>query len=481
MKQSLQNDEFEIYLRQQVKNHRMYATDGIWRNIQNTIHTQTSWPALSFISIFLIAVITAGTLLTKPNTHLLPSQYHPASQASIAVSENDIKTSTETLRQHISADNITKETIKDAAETLQLQSTNAIAQYNLLNDDDVVLMNRNDVDEKIFNKSNIDLKENIIDLKSADNSKPTTIDKKVNSTYLPTSLSAFMFMKPIVSKKQNWFFMNSFNSTPQIYFKNSKTFLSNWLTFPTYVSDDATRHSSKWSYEVYATPSASYRRLYDVVSRHSPQTFITAIPAVSNNVIDGSQSIHYKPALGIEAGVAFGYKLSAQLTLKTGLQFNMRQYNIETSAYNAQSNPNASENFSVDTLNNSSSQNNYDYVLNDRYYEISLPIGINWKAISLKKITMGIEASVQPTYTFDKQPFIITSDFKSYEDGASLMRKWNINTAFETYFAYKTGSFTWQAGPQFRYQQLPAFSNQYPIREHLLDYGLKIGVTKSIK
>jgi len=96
------------------------------------------------------------------------------------------------------------------------------------------------------------------------------------------------------------------------------------------------------------------------------------------------------------------------------------------------------------------------------------------------KFAWGIAASIQPTYTFDKEPFVITSNYKNYADGSQLMRNWNINTSFETYLGYNTGKYRWQIGPQIRYQLLPTMNNTYPIREYLLDYGIKVGLVRSL-
>jgi hypothetical protein len=111
---------------------------------------------------------------------------------------------------------------------------------------------------------------------------------------------------------------------------------------------------------------------------------------------------------------------------------------------------------------------------------LSLPVGIDWKVWGSGKLSWGLAAFAQPTYVFKKAPFVITPDDKSFADGAKMMRKWNINSSLETYFAYTMGKYKWQIGPQFRYQLLSTFNNSYPIKEHLLDYGIKIGLVRSL-
>ena len=47
-------DEFEQFLQEEVKQHRMYPSDHIWKNIRVQMHGYKAWPALTFISLFII-------------------------------------------------------------------------------------------------------------------------------------------------------------------------------------------------------------------------------------------------------------------------------------------------------------------------------------------------------------------------------------------------------------------------------------------
>ncbi len=49
------------------------------------------------------------------------------------------------------------------------------------------------------------------------------------------------------------------------------------------------------------------------------------------------------------------------------------------------------------------------------------------------------------------------------------------------FLSYDRGGVKWQVGPQFRYQLLSSYESEYPIREYLMEYGIKIGITKSIR
>jgi hypothetical protein len=98
-----------------------------------------------------------------------------------------------------------------------------------------------------------------------------------------------------------------------------------------------------------------------------------------------------------------------------------------------------------------------------------------------KNIGFYLAASGQLTYQLGNNSFVLSNDYKNYMKQPDLDRKFNINTAVEAFISFKAGGVTWQAGPQIRYQMLPGTTDAYPIREHLIDYGLKVGVVKTLK
>jgi hypothetical protein len=92
-----------------------------------------------------------------------------------------------------------------------------------------------------------------------------------------------------------------------------------------------------------------------------------------------------------------------------------------------------------------------------------------------------VAGTFQPTYLLNRNSYLITTDYKNYTREPSLVRRWNVNAGVETYVAYNTGTVRWQLGPQFRYQMLSTYQNKYPIKEYLMEYGFKIGVSKTIR
>src|SRR3954447_20943383 len=113
MRTPLYDDELEDFLRQQADEHRMYPSDKLWRNIQLTIHGETRWPALTYISIFIIAALVASTLLMKPEERLKKNvAVYSAENTSGTASEAPLATRTDATQnspvQHAYTDKITQ-------------------------------------------------------------------------------------------------------------------------------------------------------------------------------------------------------------------------------------------------------------------------------------------------------------------------------------------------------------------------------------
>jgi len=491
MRSPLYNDELEDFLRQQADEQRMYPSDKLWRSIQLTLHGETKWPALTYISIFIIAALVVSTLLMKPEERLKKNvAVYTTENTSGTASEAPLANRTDAAQnspvQHAYTDKITQLTIDAVNDKIYSE------QHALSN-------NGHTVEKYYDDKSSIAL----LQSKSAIN--PAAI--VINAATAP---EAIIHETAVASGKSNEAVVSPINintaSKPaSIYFStlglmdlsglkrsNSSYSLGNidndgiWRSYPLLnVNDIILKKLSKFNFQFYVTPSISYRQLTDAKGRVARS--YTAIPLSANYKIDINNIVKHTPSDGAEVGFALGYQLNDRFTVKTGLQFNVRQYNIE--AYPAALPP------APEVLNGSSptdelaisahyTQSNSDpIILRNRYYEMAAPIGLDYKIFAGNSgaVTINVAATVQPTYTFDKEPFIITTDYKNYADGSSLMRNWNINSSVEAYVSYQIGPLRWQIGPQFRYQYLPTYGGGYPIREHLLDYGLKLGFTKSLR
>jgi hypothetical protein len=119
--------------------------------------------------------------------------------------------------------------------------------------------------------------------------------------------------------------------------------------------------------------------------------------------------------------------------------------------------------------------------VHNQYFQVSIPVGVEFKVLGNKAFQFNVAGSIQPGYMLAFQSYLLNSDYTNYTQQSSLMRRWNVSTSLETYFSYQKNGFRWQIGPQFRYQLLSSFKTNYNVKEYLMEYGIKFGFTRVIR
>ena len=255
------------------------------------------------------------------------------------------------------------------------------------------------------------------------------------------------------------------------------------LTIESVVNSYQYRKSrKKLRWEMFVTPTVTYRRLSE------NKDFINASQAVSNSLsytafTDINSLVKHKPDIGLQFGVTTAYPLFKNLNIVGGFQFNVSKYDIRAFYSNSEIatialNTGAGANSVSTTTNyrNFSSGNDVNWLRNF-YFSASIPVGLDLKIAQKGKSTIGIIGTVQPTYILSDQAYLITTDYKNYAEMPSLIRKFNVNTGLELYTTFSAGKTKWKIGPQARYQTRSSFKAPYPVKEHLFDFGIKLGVT----
>ena len=450
MQDKVNFDNLEEFLQEEVNNQKMFPSDRVWNNIAKEIQPTKSWPALTAISLFIVLSLGIATFMNYPPKTNLLSNIYISSQHS----NNFIKTTNKKIGNWgfnsphnlevagiIPTNGKTNHLLKsfDNLSTQKYFKTKGVQGQFFSGNTPISSSQKALV--SINNKELIN--GNLWDLKSSLQLKAIP---NVN-VILPRIVR--QGFATVVSNSTNQF--RTFNKVKQ-------------------------HHSIQ--YEIYTTPSSSYRTLQN-------DQVLSQIDASS--VSNVNSKVKQKAGLGFELGLGVGYKLSNSLTFKTGLQFNIRQYTIDAyQTSNGLASIQVVQNNKIETLGITSSFSNSsagtaETRLNNKLYQVSIPIGVDWNIYSKKKFGVTIGASLQPTYSLNRNAYIISTDYKYYANGESLFRKWNINSCLNAVISYQTKNATFSFGPQIRYQHLSTFVDKYPIKEYRLDYGLRIGVIKTLK
>jgi hypothetical protein len=198
--------------------------------------------------------------------------------------------------------------------------------------------------------------------------------------------------------------------------------------------------------------------------------------------------VDHRPALGFEAGGSILYRVTRNLSIKGGLQFNFMRYTIRAYASNrpqqATINLNTYYGYYMDSISSVTSTSNLGgksvETLDNDYYQLSAPVGFELRVLGNERLQFNLGGTIQPSYLLNTGTYMLTAGYTNYTREPSLARRWNVSAGVEAFLSYRMGNIRWQVGPEFRYQLLSSYLPKYPITENLKAYGLKIGITKML-
>lgn len=253
------------------------------------------------------------------------------------------------------------------------------------------------------------------------------------------------------------------------------------------VIEQAKKIKKNASWQIYATPTMGYRRLK---GEASGSTYQYSVFSLSTNAVfarNVKDAVSHKPGMGFEIGTAMFYPLSKKLNFKAGLQANYNHYQIEAFSSvpeiaNYGMNNYAFSSYPISAVSFYSNNSGYSpATLRNEHYMLSMPVGIDYEIAGTKKLNFSVASTIQPTYVFANYSYLLSTDLKHYAKEPTLNRRWNMNAAIEANLNMERGGFKWSVAPQFRYQMLSSFKSKYPIKENLMDFGIKVGIIKTIK
>ena len=433
------NNEFERFLKENADQYRMYPSAKVWSGIYNTLHTRRKWFGLGIILLLL-----TGSLVTVLVTR---------SPKETGLSVNRPVTTEKRLAPHSQIAPAGKHIVENK---FPINSSLAATTEN-----------RQVISNNIFYGTpgnDLTTDENTLHFNEpATNSEPLAID-------ITDELTDQDFINNARSQKI---------STYPRKFTASNPF--DWTIESVLNSFRPPKHK-RFAFQLNFTPTISYRKL------SANKAFLRSANQQANApfsfaaLYDVNSAVTHKPDIGLELGFTEKYSLASNFRVKAGLQFNVNRYDIKAFNYQNEFTTIALKtNAGVDSVLTTSSHRNFSGYKSDWlqnfYFEISAPVGIEIDIAGDDRVQFGVGGTIQPTYVLGDRAYLLSTDYKNYAEVPWLIRRWNISTGLETFVSYSTGKMKWQVGPQVRYQLLSSFIKQYPVKENLFDFGLKVGVS----
>jgi hypothetical protein len=447
MKRDFTHEDFEGFLKRSTDGLRMKAPDKVWQNLSRELNKKRRRFTIGLSAFLLVSSAVGYTVIGNlPQSEFTTKQ--PLQQADNETAAANNPNSTITPQQQTTS---TTPVINLHDRSAQLPATT-----NSGNTARVIPFNNRS------NSSDTELT----------TGRPTDHQLLVENTFTPTVVDSYTEFDQDETVKKS-------RSEPPVDSRATDLPLTIESVINSYKSKNK---KNKFETQFYFTPTISYRKLTENKSylRSLDQNAVPAnFPALYSSV---NNNVTHKPDIGFELGFTTKYALSNKLKIRSGLQFNVNRYDVKafsspiSVAIIALNNGGAIDSFN--TVSAYSNVNGYkSNWLQNLSFQLSVPVGAEFIVSENDDVAFGIAATVQPTYVLGDRAYLITTDYKSYTQVPSLIRRWNVNTALETFITLQSGNTKWQIGPQVRYQLLSSFISKYPVKENLFDFGLKVGVT----
>lgn len=458
----------------------MYPSDHVWTNIRTELHGYRAWPALTFISLFIITALTISTIL---NTQHQKVHLQPLSTPNVQLLQ----------QEHFAANAAASEKGRRFFNSLAREGT-AILEASTINNINLS-----------FNHGKMETGVIVMPVKNKTNNVQgvSSATKIAFNPILPLPGTSIGNISAHIDEPVQTHITSGTEeetTVPTQHVSQTKDDGSNndpvadaFLQHFTHVGEQnkkIARKPSKFGIQFYFTPSTSYRKLSDEKVKEVIQPSLNSLPsppaplAQPGNI---NEVVRHKASMGMEVGFGVLYNITNRLKLKTGLQLNIREYQIETfrtASYDRATISLINFRGVENIIRLSPYNNNVGYreaTLTNKVYQLAVPLGLQWDVLRAKHWSINTEASIQPTLNLNKDMYLLSTDYKHYAEGNDFVRRWNVNTSVGVNISYTSGKTNWQIGPQVRYQHLSTYSNKYPIREYLMDYGLRIGFTKALQ
>jgi hypothetical protein len=460
------NRDFEQFLKQSADQYRMFPSENVWKGIDKALHTRRRWYGLG-LALLLLLTGTGVTLvmLTTPHQQAkAPARVTQSTSTTLAVPAPANPQQATTQPPTISGPRIYSYSQTDIS--INIPATIRVPQPagSAFEEANLRSVSQSPVSSQMDGTMN--------EVPTMDMSFPLALN---NGLVLPLAPGTLLEEVPV---KEN----ESSKSTAEVTPTTERVVDTYPLTIESVINSfTRNRPVKQIELQYYLSPTISYRKLSENKEFMRDAAFSGTVPAsVAYN--DVNKAVTHKPDIGVELGVAAKYPLTKALKIKAGIQFNVSRYDIR--AYN---NPGEIATIALDAGSGTNSisretiyrnyNGNRTNWLQNLYYSAAIPVGLEVKFSSSKASYFAIAATAQPTYIISDKAYLLSTDYKNYVEVPSLIRKWNMNAGFEALVGYSTRNLHWQVGPQVRYQIRSSFQDQYPVKENLFDFGLKVGVT----
>ena len=536
---SFYSDDFEQLIRDKTEQYKMYPSERVWKGVHNSLHTKRRW-FIGGMSLLVTGILFfAGKELITPSAHIVAHKSAPAAALTSEAPKPYLaahlpRTSNSSIHSSSAAhhNNSAENDPASEGQDPEYKEISITLSHPVIDPSDLSgWMSRIQLPDHapeiavIGARPAIDAGKGAEDVASRSNVKPGsegTIARDVEVSHETaegyiTDGDARSVLESLTQRgadrnskmagrlaknRSNGNLINANGPNPDGLAASSKANAFaiaeshdrarvNWLHDYALNTLPPPRNHGRTLLQLTLSPTITYRSISGIDPSYAKYGALTGFTGSPNQLMNTS------PAFGFEFGGSIVYRVTRNLSIKGGLRFNftrfqMTSYTISDSARRwrndnnsylgmlvAQMNSNSNtagpgQNPAPSTLDISTS------TLNNDFYQLSAPIGMELRVLGNERLTFNLGASVAPSYLLNSTSYTLDQGMTKYARKPQMYSKWNLNGSLEAFLSYRMGDVRWQIGPEFRYQFFSTYTSESYITEHLKTYGLKIGIVKTL-
>lgn len=496
MERRFDMSDFEQSLKDHADQFNMVPSRRVWRGIYNNLYPGRKWPSTTVAIIFIITLFTIGHLNNSPRQEEASPLAKPVQNGSInenrtassAVGISD-KSAEVNETNDASTVNYFTNSLSDAKNSLK-NSTNLDKTATQAADEKNSFASKN---HTLVSPTTTGVAANLFTNSDYNYSIVRNYDlsiDKINRTDLVTNENLRKYIEGNrIFSKSDYNLMSGNPSKPVFTFAR---FIPNELSFISksgLFADAASLEEQSNSFNKKGKKIKNVRWMYYLTPSLSSASFINrdAGGIRSNFSLLQNRSgngMMYKAGLGLEAGAQASYKLSAKWDFITGFDIRYSGYNVISNlvhptfaklSFRDKTGLEYSKTY-ITHYGNGMTQNQINLL--NYSLQASVPIGLQYHIWQDKNVQVNLLSAVDVSAVLKDNAYLISSDGRYYVKDPSLSRPVNMGINFNPNIVLSGQKIKWHLGPSVRYQLFSRYKNNYLSKEHLVDYGIRIGISK---
>lgn len=487
MERRFSMNDFEQSLKEHADEFKMIPSKKVWHGIYNDLHPGRRWPSVSMSFLLIFTLVVIGHLNNHTGTQTGNSVNIPVTSKNAA--DNLKPVSNLKIAQKITPQkNVSSQSNIIASTAYQPGNikSNGPANINSYSFNNVFLttafLAQNNIKlipqsgSEQFEKNNIFLPELNADANIENNIFDAGHNQSIDNTGVLNNSDNLNSIQQITIGNNNVKYSKSLTDNKT----NKGIEKINSGEEDKKISKLKQKKNAKISWVYFAAPQVNSVLFNGNPIR--PLMNTSNSPAVAINQRD--YKVLHNPAPGFETGIQMNYTFANKLSFTSGMHITYSGYNITSNEVH----PTFANLFLKEPETGSTYSKSYITHYGDgtgqtpvtiRNYSLqaSLPIGLQYEFSGNDKIQFNASADFEPSMIIKSNAYLLSSDGNNYVNDPDLLRKINMSSNFGVFATFLSSKFRWQIGPNVRYQWLSTYKKDYPIQEHLIDYGIRFGIS----